>query len=63
MGGVMTYEFTGLYLPCDTCRAPVVTPFPADWSLSLRKRDGDSTASLTPHRPDCARPANESEAV
>lgn len=47
----VTYDLTGTYDPCQGCRAPVVVPFPPDWTVGLRK---DATGvRITPHRPDC----------
>src|SRR5688572_2676543 len=46
----------GTFRPCSGCRAPVVAPFPADWSLDLIKvgpPKGPVDCYLTPHRPGC----------
>lgn len=59
-------EFTGVYRRCDTCTAPILDPFPNDWTLTVHPptdepiRQFYPVAStlprahgLTPHRPDC----------
>jgi hypothetical protein len=49
--GVSAYLFSGTYRRCDTCRAPVVSPIPAEWRMEFACADGRTR--LTPHRPGC----------
>lgn len=52
---------TGNYRPCTTCHAPIVDPFPQDWSIDLIKEgppEGPVETFTTPHRPCCGSTAN-----
>lgn len=46
---------TGRHLPCPTCNAPVIDPFPDEWTLQIRQTKTRGTL-LTPHRDNCAAP-------
>lgn len=50
---------TGAYRGCSSCRAPIVNPFPDNWTLELIKegeQTGPVAAFYTPHLPDCTQP-------
>lgn len=52
-------EFDGRLRQCRVCVAPMVAPFPADWSLDLIKEgppEGPVATFYTPHRPGCTAP-------
>lgn len=47
---------TGVYRPCNGCRAPIMVPFPPDWSMDLIKvgpPQGPVDSYFTPHEPGC----------
>lgn len=52
------FEVTGQYKPCSECAAPIVTPFPNDWTLTISpdraSHDGPLLpVTMTPHTPGC----------
>jgi hypothetical protein len=49
------YLIYGVYTRCGACCAPVVSPFPANWRMDLRREPGQRVY-LTPHRPECDSP-------
>ena len=44
-------EIVARYVRCETCKAPLVDPFPPRWPITLKGRL--ESATVTPHLPDC----------
>lgn len=53
MSEEVTYTVTGTYEQCPHCKAPVLVPQPAGWTVSLR--NSSAGVRIMPHRPECTR--------
>lgn len=52
-GKLTSFNVSGEYRQCRSCRAPIVQPFPPDWSVSMFTLGRGHRPLIVPHRPDC----------